>query len=134
MPNPDYDRAIEKARPMLAWTFDWDGEGAQPIDPAAWEEATALGRLICREAHCPAPSFGACNDGSLDLWWHSPSAESDRNHWSLLINVPVGGPMAMYGLSPNSTIKSGNINPAMDADWIAAWLIARPLPERNTAS
>ena len=62
-------RAVEGAGEMLVLPFDWDRQGAPPIDPAAIQ--TALDALcVCMDQHSSLPAWTPTRDGGVQLDWH----------------------------------------------------------------
>src|SRR5947209_3603501 len=74
--------AIEKSRYVLDLPEDWDEAGGRPIEAATWARATDLlsETAAAIGAALPVPRIGPCSDGSIDLYWTTPT-------FTLLINV-----------------------------------------------
>lgn len=114
--------AVERARPILEWSDDWDGEGspayrAETLDQAQnflVEGALALWHAQGRPVAAPEVSPGP--DGTIDLFWRIGSRE-------LLINVPVDADESMgyYGDDAGEKIK-GELTRQSDTLWLFAWL------------
>ena len=74
---------VGAAHGLLELRANWDGEGSERVDIAAWSQAVSFtlrvqGRLSGRTAK---PRFGVGSEGSVDVHWRGERGE-------LLINFP----------------------------------------------
>jgi hypothetical protein len=110
------DEAIERARVILTWPDDWDGEGS----PAYQEETLEAAARFLAHGHgrgLPEPQVWAGPDGSVDISWHA-------NGLDVLINVPpAGGSIGFSGEAPGATTQgeyTQEDDPSALFDWLSA--------------
>lgn len=107
------DAAIERARAILSWPDDWDGEGSP-----AYQEAT-LAHTAAFLAHghgrgLPTPHVWAGPDGSIDVRWEFAGCY-------LLVNVEPDGAISFYGDGPGTETQGAyrhDEDPSPLFDWL----------------
>jgi hypothetical protein len=116
---------LDKAREILDYQDDWDGEGSPPVDPNAWEFAERF--LIDGMSDLAPdkfeddllPRISPGPDGSVDVVWMS-------EHIYLLMNFHEDDsrPVAdFYGRVKNTGHEiEGTLDPVSSARWLFAWI------------
>jgi hypothetical protein len=80
-PKSPIDVLIEKSMAIKDLPYDWDEEGALPIEEAALSAATSFLKkyysFISKSYNLQIclPEINPCKDGSVDLEWHTPKAQ-----------------------------------------------------------
>jgi hypothetical protein len=116
-------RAIEASRKLLELAYDWDDEGALPIQETTWQRAAGF---VARQARWlwdfsgisfPTPDIAPVPDGSIDLHW-------DRPHFELLINIPPepSVPAGFYGDDRGSLSIQGHLDTSRLNEALILWL------------
>lgn len=114
--------AVDRARPILEWTDNWDSEGSPAYRPETLDQAQnflvegALALWHAQGRPVAAPEVSPGPDGTIDLFWRIGGRE-------LLVNVPVDADESMgyYGDDAGEKIK-GELARQSDALWLFAWL------------
>lgn len=115
--------AAEKSRELLLLRDDWDGEGGRGYDKETWQRAIIFLFLEYINAYnylrlvIPVPKIQAGPDGSIDLYWKTPSTE-------LLVNFPaeIDESVSYYGDNSYGQKVKGSLNLHVSNLWLMMWL------------
>jgi hypothetical protein len=118
----EIEMAINDSVTLLSLQADWDAAGASPIKAPTRERAVQfLRRTASQVSHSsgrpmPPPRISPCPDGSIDLYWRTPS-------FTLLINIPPTREADFYGKAANNLVLKGSFNPDLHTLDLLRWLL-----------
>ena len=122
----ELENLIKKANRILELKFDWDDDGAEPIDSKLFGTTITFLRdyyyylLKNFNNQISLPEISPCPDGSIDLDWHTPNAQ-------LLINISKNNEKGdfiahYYGDRFNDEVTKGSIPTHTFSESLAVWM------------
>lgn len=120
------DAIIDRAEKIKALAFDWDDDGALPIETALVDASVEFLKQYYNyvsQHYNPIelPEISPCPDGSIDLDWHTPNAQ-------LLINIRKDNAgedytAYYYGDKHNNKVQVKGSTPVNEfAEHLAVWM------------